>query len=55
VADARSMYLDQGTDVLKDGGQGVMTMPCRDVLCGDYMDQIKALGVLTGFKLVEGV
>ncbi|MEJ2701998.1 MAG: hypothetical protein P8Z79_06105 [Sedimentisphaerales bacterium] len=55
VADARSMYLNWGAGVLKGSEQGVMTMLHRDVFYGDYMDSIKDLGVLMGFKVVEGV
>jgi hypothetical protein len=53
VADARSMYLNWGADVIKGGQQGVMTMLHRAVFYGDRMDQIRDLSVLMGFKIVE--
>ena len=55
VADARSMYHNWGADVIKGGQHGVMTMLHRAVFYGDHMDQIRDLGVLMGFKVVEEV
>ena len=53
VANARSMYHNWGADVIKGDKHGVMTMLHRDVFYRDYMDRIKDLGVLMGFKVVE--
>ena len=53
VADARSMYHNWGADVIKGGQHGVMTMLHRAVFYGDHMDQIRDLGILMGFKVVE--
>jgi len=53
VADARSMYHNWGADVIKGGQHGVMTLLHRDVFYGDHMEQIRELGVLMGFKVVE--
>ena len=50
VRDARSMFHNWGGDVLKGG---VMTLLHRAVFYGDYMQSIKNLGVLMGFKVVE--
>ncbi len=53
VADARSMYHNWGADIIKGGQHGVMTMLHRAVFYGDHMDQIRDLGVLMGFNVVE--
>lgn len=50
VADARKMFHNWGADVLKGG---VMTLLHRAVFYGDYLQSIKNLGVLMGFKVVE--
>ena len=50
VRDARNMFHNWGGDVLKGG---VMTLLHRAVFYGDYMQSIKNLGVLMGFKVVE--
>ena len=55
VADARSMYHNWGADIIKGGQHGVMTMLHRVVFYGDHMDQVRDLGVLMGFKVVEEV
>jgi len=50
VKDARSMFHNWGAGVLKGG---VMTLLHRDVFYGDRMQDIKHLGALMGFKVVE--
>jgi L-fucose isomerase-like protein len=50
VADARSMFHNWGADVLKGG---VMALLHRAVFYGDRFQDIKNLGVLMGFKVVE--
>jgi len=50
VADARSMFHNWGAGVLEGG---VMTLLHRAVFYGDHMQNIKNLGNLMGFKVVE--
>jgi hypothetical protein len=50
VADAQSMFHNWGAGIVKGG---VMTLLHRAVFYGDYMQDIKNLGVLMGFKVVE--
>jgi len=50
VADARKMYHNWGADILKGG---TMALLHRAVFYGDYMDDMKDLGVLMGFNVVE--
>jgi hypothetical protein len=50
VADARSMFHNWGAGILQGG---VMALLHRDVFYGDYMQDIKNLGVLMGFNVVE--
>jgi hypothetical protein len=50
VADARKMYHNWGAGILKGG---VMALLHRVVFYGDYMDDMKNLGVLMGFNVVE--
>lgn len=50
VADARKMFLNWGAGVLKGN---VMTLLHRDVFYGDRMQDIKNLGILMGFNVVE--
>ena len=50
VKDARSMFHNWGAGVLKGG---VMTLLHRAVFYGDRMQDIKHLGALMGFKVVE--
>lgn len=52
VTDARSMFHNWGGDVLKGG---VMTLLHRVVFYGNHLQDIKNLGVLMGFKIVEEV
>jgi len=47
------MYHHWGADVIKGGQHGVMTMLHRVVFYGDHMNQIRDLGILMGFKVVE--
>jgi len=50
VADAQSMFHNWGAGILKGG---TMALLHRDVFYGDYMQDIKNLGVLMGFNIVE--
>jgi len=50
VKDARSMFLNWGAGVLEGG---VMTLLHRVVFYGDHMQNIRNLGDLMGFKVVE--
>jgi hypothetical protein len=50
VADARKMYHNWGADILKGG---TMALLHRVVFYGDYKDDMKNLGVLMGFNVVE--
>ena len=52
VADARKMFHNWGAGVLKGG---VMTLLHRAVFYGDHLQNIKNLGILMGFKVVEEV
>ncbi len=54
VADAKSMYLNWGADVINKA-DGVMTLLHRAVFYGDHLESIKNLGVLMGFNVVEEV
>jgi len=54
VADAKSMYLNWGADVINKE-DGVMTLLHRDVFYGDHLESIQDLGVLMGFRVVEEV
>jgi hypothetical protein len=50
VADARKMYHNWGAGILKGG---TMALLHRVVFYGDYKDDMKNLGVLMGFNVVE--
>ena len=50
VADARKMYHNWGAGILKGG---TMALLHRAVFYGDYLQDIKDLGILMGFKVVE--
>ena len=50
VADARAMFHNWGAGVLKGG---TMTLLHRDVFYGDHLRDIKHLGALMGFKVIE--
>jgi acyl-CoA synthetase (AMP-forming)/AMP-acid ligase II len=50
VADARKMYHNWGAGILKGG---TMALLHRVVFYGDYMNDMKNLGVLMGFNVVE--
>ena len=50
VNDADKMFHNWGADILKGG---TMTLLHRDVFYGDHMKNIKKLGVLMGFNVVE--
>jgi hypothetical protein len=52
VADAKSMFHNWGGDVINKE-DGVMTLLHRDVFYGDRMEDVKRLGVLMGFRVVE--
>jgi len=53
VKDADKMFHNWGADVIKGGQHGVMTMLHRAVFYGDHTRDIKRLGVLMGFNVVE--
>jgi hypothetical protein len=50
VADAQRMFHDWGADIVKGG---VMTLLHRAVFYGDYMKDIRNLGVLMGLDVIE--
>lgn len=50
VADAQSMFHNWGAGIVKGG---VMTLLHRAVFYGDYMNDVRNLGVLMGFNVVE--
>ena len=50
VRDARRLFLNWGAGVLKGD---MMTLLHRVVFYGDYMEQVKELGDLMGFKVIE--
>jgi len=50
VKDARSLFMNWGAGVLKGG---TMAMLHRDVFYGDRLQDIKHLGTLMGFKVIE--
>ncbi len=50
VADARKLFHNWGAGILKGG---TMTLLHRDLFYGDHLQNIKNLGVLMGFKVVE--
>jgi hypothetical protein len=50
VADARKMFHNWGAGILKGG---TMTLLHRDVFYGDHLQDIRNLGVLMGFKVVQ--
>jgi len=50
VPDAKRMFLNWGADVIKGD---VMTLLHRAVFYGDFMEQVRNLGDLMGFKTIE--
>jgi len=50
VPDARKMFLNWGADIIKGGAVALLH---RDVFYGDHVQDIRNLGVLMGFKVVE--
>jgi hypothetical protein len=50
VADARKMFHNWGAGILKGG---TMTLLHRVVFFGDHLQNVKNLGILMGFKVVE--
>ena len=50
VADARSMFLNWGTGILKGG---TMALLHRVVFYGNHLQDVKNLGILMGFNVVE--
>ena len=50
VPDAKKMFLNWGADIIKGGAVALLH---RDVFYGDHVRDIKTLGVLMGFKVVE--
>jgi len=53
VNDAEAMFHNWGAGVIKGGQHAVMTLLHRVVFYGDHLQDIKNLGVLMGFKVVE--
>jgi hypothetical protein len=53
IKDADKMFHNWGANVIKGGRHGIMTLLHRDVFYGDHMQNIKRLGVLMGFNVVE--
>ena len=50
VPDAKKMFLNWGAGIIKGGAVALLH---RDVFYGDHVRDIKTLGVLMGFKVVE--
>ena len=53
VHDAHKMFHNWGAGIIKGGKGAIMTLLHRDVFYGDHMQDIKNLGVLMGFNVVE--
>jgi hypothetical protein len=53
VNDADKMFHNWGADTIKDSKGATMTLLHRAVFYGDHMKDIKNLGVLMGFNVVE--
>jgi hypothetical protein len=53
VADARKLFHNWGAGIIKGGKGAIMTLLHRDLFYGDHMQNIKNLGVLMGFNVVE--
>lgn len=53
VNDADKMFHNWGAGIIKGGKGAIMTLLHRDVFYGDHMKNIKKLGVLMGFNVVE--
>lgn len=53
VNDAHKMFHNWGADIIKGGKGEIMTLLHRAVFYGDYTQNIKKLGVLMGFNVVE--
>jgi len=53
VNDAHKMFHNWGAGIIKGGNGAIMTLLHRDVFYGDHMQDIKNLGVLMGFNVVE--
>jgi len=53
VNDAHKMFHNWGAGIIKGGRGEIMTLLHRDVFYGDHMQNIKNLGVLMGFNVVE--
>ena len=53
VNDADKMFHNWGADTIKDSKGAIMTLLHRAVFYGDHMKDIKNLGVLMGFNVVE--
>jgi len=53
VNDADKMFHNWGAGIIKGGQHGIMTLLHRDVFYGDHLQDIKKLGVLMGFNVVE--
>ena len=53
VNDAEAMFHNWGAGVIKGGQHAIMTLLHRVVFYGDHLQDIKNLGVLMGFNIVE--
>jgi len=53
VADAHKLFHNWGAGIIKDGKGETMTLLHRDLFYGDHLQDIKNLGVLMGFNVVE--
>jgi len=53
VNDADKMFHNWGADTIKESKGAIMTLLHRAVFYGDHMQNIKKLGVLMGFNVVE--
>jgi len=53
VKDAHKMFHNWGAGIIKGGRGAIMTLLHRDVFYGDHMQNIKNLGALMGFNVVE--
>jgi hypothetical protein len=53
VKDADKMFHNWGAGIIKGGKGAIMTLLHRDVFYGDHMKNIKKLGALMGFNVVE--
>ncbi len=53
VADAHKLFHNWGAGIIKGGKGAIMTLLHRDLFYGDHLQDIKNLGVLMGFNVIE--